>query len=230
MKNQKRFALIAAAAVGLTSFVHSQIVVAGYNMDALSASTQDLVTASALTEAANLTLNIGNPANAYPDTIVTANVTNANAYGTSDAAFTNDAFFSFTLTVGSDPLSFETISLQATRGGTSPAFRGFGLRVIDPANNVIDIAGDVSLTSNRGTFTDFSYDLSAIPSLQNVASGESIRFEMAVMMGSFSSGTRNIDIDNIVVTAIPEPTTYAALFGLAGLLLVLRRRMSARKA
>jgi hypothetical protein len=41
---------------------------------------------------------------------------------------------------------------------------------------------------------------------------------------SFSAGTATIGIDNIVITAIPEPT--AALLGGLGLLALLRRRRS----
>ncbi|MCC5807466.1 MAG: PEP-CTERM sorting domain-containing protein [Opitutales bacterium] len=233
MKPIKILGILAAASCGLAPFGQAQIILAEYNMDSLAASASDVsVSAGDLTAADNLAvLSTGNPGpdgGVYDDDILQAGVGTDHVYNTSAAAFENLAYFSYTLTVDSvDPVSFENISFQATRGGDNPG-RGFGLRVIDPLGTAIDIAEDVPLTTPRGTFSDFDYDLSSIASLQNVASGESITFQMAVVMNSsFGSATRSIDVDNIQVTGIPEPSAYAALAGLLGLLIVARRRLRA---
>ncbi|MCD8482353.1 MAG: PEP-CTERM sorting domain-containing protein [Verrucomicrobia bacterium] len=195
-------------------------------MGTADATFQQLVSAGALTSAGQFTtFNVSNsPAspNDYASAPVLTAGANLSTNNSAAWAFDNDRFFSFSLTVTSpDALDFTNISFDAARVANSS--RRFAVRVIDPNNIAQPIVTDVDPGSGavRPNFANFSYDLSGISSLQNVAIGQTITFQIAIYD---SNATRTIDFDNITVTAIPEPTTYAAIFGLLVLGFALVRR------
>jgi len=79
----------------------------------------------------------------------------------------------------------------------------------------------------------FTADLTISESLSglSIAPGDSFSFSFTYNRGAGSGSAQGIAIDNFSMTAVPEPSTYAAIFGLAafaGVLLHRRRRAAIR--
>ena len=83
-----------------------------------------------------------------------------------------------------------------------------------------------SSAGSRNSLFTYSYDLSGLSALNNQAS---VYFRLAdASTNSINGGTVGTGgtarVDNFSISAIPEPSTYALLCGIAGLAFVLRRR------
>jgi hypothetical protein len=132
-------------------------------------------------------------------------------------------------------LGLQGVSLSFDLRGNSGIIPGFDLKysttplddVLNPGDvigTVKDFAGGISTevfnnyTVNASdVFTRITLDLSSITGLNNQS-------YVAIRLDDFDSGTGNNDmrIDNVMITAIPEPST--ALLGGLSLLSLLRRR------
>ncbi|MCC5804805.1 MAG: PEP-CTERM sorting domain-containing protein [Opitutales bacterium] len=72
-------------------------------------------------------------------------------------------------------------------------------------------------------FTTIQLDVSGVP-----ANADTLFLEFNLVTGAFDGSGGGVTIDNITVTAIPEPSVYAALLGLLALGLVAARRRAKR--
>jgi hypothetical protein len=121
---------------------------------------------------------------------------------------------------------FTTYVDALVSGVTSPTIQTFEINTLYQATYSISRGGDTSLTFRfsltGGNLVDF--DFSA-----NVASPTTRIFDS---IGLFSvTDTSNFVIDNVNITAVPEPSTYAACAGAAVLGLAFwRRRRAAAQA
>lgn len=81
--------------------------------------------------------------------------------------------------------------------------------------NIFDIQGQL----NTSTFSTITYEITNIP-----ATADTFILAINIAAGAFEGAGGALAIDNI--TVIPEPSTYAALFGLlaVGFVIVRRRR------
>lgn len=115
---------------------------------------------------------------------------------------------SFDLT-GATELTFDMI-LTAPSIGTNVQFQ----ILLDGVGS-----GFTSLNSplNEATWSPYSFDLSAV-----IPGANSITLNFLVAAGAFEGAGAVIGVDNVSV--IPEPSTYAALFGVLALGFVLSRR------
>lgn len=150
-----------------------------------------------------------------------------------------DTYFTFNVTIaaGYNLTSFDALTgVESTIGGTTAydytlsysldgsSFTGVGT-VISGIN-----AGEAATLSISGTDTGaISYDLSGVSALQGVSGQIYFRLDPAVSAsGSSTNGVMSQRagwVDDVVVngTVVPEPSS-AALLGLGGLALILRRR------
>lgn len=144
-----------------------------------------------------------------------------------------------------------TLQNPTNSGGTDPLFRlnldGNGFTAI---NNVSSVQNGVTLAGTGGSLvlrTDVTFgDVGENNGVTGLAASYSYNegAQTAINLGTFSpyavanlndlrlhskgglSGTDYLDFNNVSVSAIPEPSTYAAIFGVVviGLALVRRRR------
>lgn len=92
----------------------------------------------------------------------------------------------------------------------------------------------VSYSPDAGTtfYTAATWDLDGAqaPALSPLADGVGLRLFAAASNTAGTIGAGTIYFDNLSVTAVPEPSTYAAIFGACALGLVAWRRRAARVA
>lgn len=125
--------------------------------------------------------------------------------------------FQFTVTPTlAQTIAFDSMTLNATRGGG--AARGFA--VGSSADNYATFLGSTQpatgIETQSPVYTSYSVDLSSI------SSSDPVTFRVYL----WSSATFDaMYFENVTVNAIPEPSTYAAIFGVGVLgLAILRRR------
>lgn len=231
---KKSLFLISAA--GVCTLAHAAIV-AQYdfnsatdptdtNATGIPASTTGAdVTASDITGAGGLEIyRIRNPSSSYASNVL---LTARDVNGSDTAlSFTNNGFFSFTVTPDSGfELDLTSLDFLVTRGGTSET-RNYEIR--SSLTGTTSLAGPVAPTGDRSGGTagmdNISLDLTAFTEFQNLTSAVTFIFITATT-GTFNA---TLEWDNITlsgdVTAVPEPSTYAALLGLGALGLVIWRR------
>jgi hypothetical protein len=129
---------------------------------------------------------------------------------------TNGSYFQFTITpTGDQTVNLGSVSFDL-RGGNVSA-RGVG--IYTSADNY-STALSPTPTVTSTTYSNYSVDLSSIG---GVTSATTVRFYI------WSSGATNtLFFDNITVSAIPEPSSFAALLAAASLgFVALRRRRTA---
>lgn len=149
----------------------------------------------------------------------------------SAAAFDDNEFFSFTLTIGSlvQDLDLTSITFDSAKGGGGT--RGFAIRVDTPSGNDEVVNSGTTLSTVRPTFVNYSTPLSGFASLQNLTAGQVVTFEVAILASTdinSSVATPSIELDNIRINGdatVPEPATLGGL-ALAGLLLRRRPRLA----
>jgi hypothetical protein len=179
------------------------------------------VTASAITGAGGLEIyRIRNPNSEYDSNVLlTANDDQGSV--TADS-FTNNGFFSFTVTpdVGFE-LNLASLDFLVALGGNSET-RNYEIR--SNLTGATSLAGPAAPTGVRTDGTagmdNISIDLTGFTEFQNLTTPVTFQFITATT-GNFNA---TLEWDNITVSAVPEPSTYAALFGLGALGLVMWRR------
>lgn len=146
-------------------------------------------------------------------------------------AVDHDVYFSFTLTPeAGTTLSFTNFDGLVRRSASSST-RGWLLR--SSLTGVTDLAEDSSISAFRAgamesmTASAGSLDLSGVAALQNIAGPVTFTIYTNPGTGSSLPSGRFVDYDNITVSAtvvVPEPSSAAALLGLAGLSIAFVRR------
>ncbi|HEX8372451.1 MAG TPA: PEP-CTERM sorting domain-containing protein [Chthoniobacterales bacterium] len=206
-------------------------VVARYDFSASSAASSDPdanSTASAITVGAgfsSLTFSTtwGNPAPSL--SIVSSETDSPNTQG---GAVTANDYITFTITPNVGTLSFSSLTVDLanfTTDGTFPT-ENFFLR--SSRNSFAsNIGGAVQVAaSSNGAFTNAVFELSGV-AFQNIA--VPVEFRLYVFDNT-TNAARGALIDNITVNTVPEPSTYAMLFGGAGLVFVVMRRKRLARA
>ncbi|MCH8540796.1 MAG: PEP-CTERM sorting domain-containing protein [Opitutales bacterium] len=121
-----------------------------------------------------------------------------------------DLNFSFAMDMDSTAPEWVTVSWKIGESGT--------LNTLDTIENPVDGEGD----QVGFDWTAFSYDLSGETAV-NDQSDLRFHFQFA-SDGAGSTTSDGTRMDNVLITAIPEPSTYAALFGLFALGMIVWRR------
>lgn len=151
--------------------------------------------------------------------------TTANGDSIADAV-SNDAYASFTITAGAEDVVLNTITWA--HYGTNTNFAGADFSVYAFQQSVGFNAGDeIGFTSTAGAevagdTADFSSGALALSGTITAGSTEEFRF---YYVDNSTSTTRISKLNSISITGntVPEPSS-AALLGLGGLALILRRR------
>jgi hypothetical protein len=223
--------------VGSASF--GAVVVAQYDFNSVAdPNNVDTATIAPSTVGANVTVSaislgdttngldvylVRNPATAYDNNVLMTGWREDGTNPQTGDAFTADKFFQFTVTpnVGS-PLDLTSLDFLVARGGDS------GTRLYEIRSNLTgttSLAGPVEPTAVRSGGTagmdDISIDLTGYTEFQNLSNPVTFQFAVAT-----TNSTLNLEWDNITVTAVPEPSTYAIFAGLLALgVVMLRRRL-----
>ena len=222
----KLITLLAAAACSLTVNASAQNLLAYWNMDADS-STSAKFTANAGTQAEDVTMTakpIG-----FLSYLSNTDGTTLNIYGPAgdpNNALRTASFFSV-FTEGSIVISGLNTS-QLTDLTISFAIRSDALITWNEQANIDYQIPEVSSTwvdwdETRTTQTG-SYQLESF-TLPEAVEGHDV-VNLRIRMSAFFSADQHVDFDNIQITAVPEPGTWALLggFGAVGLLFVRRRK------
>jgi len=120
------------------------------------------------------------------------------------AAFANQAWFTFELTVGTDVTDLDLTSLTfngARGGGATP--RGYGVYVTTPTTTDELVRGATDFTSQRATYTAQTIDLSKFPSLQNLTNSQVVTFKMVIYS---PVAANSVEVDDIAVNANITPS------------------------
>lgn len=209
------------------------ITLVQYSMGGTAATTEAAdVTAGALTAGSALTVfNTGNTFGQPTAPILGANpndslIGETAGTGIVNAAFTENNFFSFTITPGSGlELNLDELTFLAARVATS-GVRSTGVRSsLTGTTNLeaLELTAIVGSTNTSGgtipLWETITVDLSSNPVFQNIDS--TVTFQIAV---ASDANFRAIAFDDITITGevVPEPSSLA-LLGL-GCLLVARRQ------
>ncbi len=135
-----------------------------------------------------------------------------------------NSYINFTITAAS-ALTLGTFEFDMASSGTSGP-RGFVVTAQKESEG-FSIIGKAGMTPPAGgNFAHYSFDLSSISAL---AATDILEIRMHAF-----SGLGSVRFDNVTLTgaavAVPEPSTYAALFGLAALGFVAVRRRRQQQA
>jgi aryl-phospho-beta-D-glucosidase BglC (GH1 family) len=176
-------------------------VLVQYQMGQLSPQIQDPLNTLAggnLTKGSGINLFDPNSGIAYP-TAPSLAVTFTVASTNLNAAMTNSAWFTLTLTVGANVLDLDlkNLTFTAARGGSGVP-RGFAVTVTTPTTTEQPVQGDTQLTTQRTDWGPLqNVDLASFASLQNLTAGQTVTFKIPVYSPSTVS---SLDFDNITVT------------------------------
>jgi aryl-phospho-beta-D-glucosidase BglC (GH1 family) len=130
-----------------------------------------------------------------PSLAVTFNIASTNL----SQALANSAWFTFTVTVGSNVLDLDLASLtfNAARGGGGVP-RGYAVLVTTPTTTDQPVQGDTQLTTQRTDWGPLqNINLASFTSLQNLTAGQTVTFKIPVYSPSTTS---SLDFDNITVS------------------------------
>ena len=118
-------------------------------------------------------------------------------------AAANQAWFTFTLTVGTNvtDLDLSSLSFTGARGGGS-APRGFGIYVTTPTTTDELVQGATDLATVRPTWSPQNISLAGIASLQNLIAGQEVTFKIAVYTPASAS---SVEFDDITVKGNISP-------------------------
>lgn len=179
------------------------------------------VTASSIT-ANNLTFNpnnttapVGSSLDGAMPSAPTASVAGFNT------TFDATRYLQFTLTPGSGGVDLSQFQFDIANGSTSTprtlrVTYGFGA-----SPTTFLTAGDAAVTATANQYRRFTFNLADQDTANNLTT-DPITFRI---LGSTTSSTLTIRLDNVTVTAVPEPSTYAMFaIGLLALCFVARRR------
>ncbi|MFC5050439.1 PEP-CTERM sorting domain-containing protein [Rubritalea spongiae] len=158
--------------------------------------------------------------------VTTANAFTSNglglATGTDDnmaGAITANQYMSFTISADSGTISMDTLSFDIARAQRGA--QDFQVRAsFDGFTNFIEVSGFQNQAIAQDTFTNYSFDLT--DSGFDVVTSVEFRIYLDDRAGNQNSSSGTY-IDNVVISAVPEPSS-TALLGLGGLALILRRR------
>ena len=198
-----------ADTVGLYTFASSSLASSDTNPD----STASAITAGTAFNGTVANTTYGNPTPSLA--VVSTLTTGANSQA---GAVTANQYFSFTLTPNAGtPLSLSTLSFDYANYSTDGTYptEGFFVRSSVDSFAANTAAGVTSTAASAGAFATSTISLGAA-AFQNLTGP--VEFRVYVFDGT-TQATRGAVIDNITVTNVPEPTTYAALLvgvGLAG--------------
>jgi hypothetical protein len=119
-------------------------------------------------------------------------------------ALANNAWFTFTLTVGSSvtDLDVTNLTFNAARGGAGTP-RGYGVYVTTPTTTDELVRGATDLTTARPNSVLQIIDLSSVASLQNLIAGQLVTFKIPVYS---PTNTSTLIFDDITVKGNVSPT------------------------
>jgi hypothetical protein len=165
------------------------------------------------------------------DTFWQASVGNGSPQSLSSDNWSGGDYYQFQVsTLGATGIS---VSWDQTRSSTLPG--GFNLFYSTNGSSFNDVASYSVLedgagnpvwnSGNRSPAYGFSFNLSSISAINNQTA---VYFRLSADGTDTLDGTATSQIDNFTVTAIPEPSTYAASLGIAALGLAGFRRLRRR--
>jgi hypothetical protein len=197
------------------------VTLAQYRMGATNAQIQDadhLVAAGSLTPGAGLNLFNAN-ANTTPNyaSAPVLQITAVTAGTDLATAFANQAWFTFTLTVGASITDLDLTGLTfngARGGGATP--RGYGVYVTTPTTLDEAIQGATDLATQRPSWSQQTIDLSGFNSLQNLTSGQTVTFKIPFYSPAPSS---SVEFDDITVIGNLSPAPLPPYAGASQLFL-----------
>lgn len=155
---------------------------------------------------------------------ILASQTTSGATSLADAV-TADSYFEFTITpdVGQS-IDFNSITLEAARGGGSNRGLGVASSADDYATFLPDTLPVTGIETQEDVYTNYAVDVTSLTQITGA-----VTFRVYLWSGAV---TNTIYLDNItadgVISPIPEPSTYAAIFGVGVLGLAILRRLRNR--
>ncbi len=160
--------------------------------------------------------NLGNPS-AVTGAPVTADLASASPFASGSREM-----YQFSASTGAAAGwgQFQTGSTSPVHtGGTNTAITGF----TGPASIATSGVGSINLTIGK-TVTGYSITQSAfgVDSSGTLTTGTDIFNTIAFSMNN--AGAYSVALDNIQVSVVPEPTTFAMMLGGLGALILMRRR------
>ena len=216
MKTPTKILATATGAILLATAAHAQLtaeefVLGGYNFPTTGAggfvpnSVHEDVSMNSIAKHANL-VTFYMPTATFSDGTHQLTTSVASGAISSASARDNNSYFHFTVTPTNGPITFSRLFLDGMRGGgASP--RGFA--VASSADNYATFLGSADFTTQHPTLSTYEVDLS---SLTNVTDPTTFRVYV------YSPASTNTHYyDNLILTAIPEPSTYALGAGLLAL-------------
>ena len=191
-----------ADTVGLYTFASSSLNSSDTNPDSTASA---VMAGSSFTSALTPNTMYGNPlpSLAVVSTLTTGADTQAGAVGASQ-------YFSFTITPNTGvPLSLSTLSFDYANYSTDGTYPTEGFVVRSSVDNFAanTATGVTSSSTSDGAFATSTIGLGAA-AFQNLTTA--VEFRIYIYDGTNQS-TRGAVIDNITLTNVPEPTTYAML-------------------
>lgn len=197
------------------------VTLAQYQMGTTNAQIQDannLVAAGSLTPGLGLSLFNAN-ASTTPN-YASAPVLQITAVNTGTdlaTAFANQAWLTFTLTVGSSITDLDLTSLTfngARGGGATP--RGYGVYVTTPSTTDEAIQGATDFATQRPSWSQQTVNLSGFSSLQNLTSGQTVTFKIPFYSPAPAS---SVEFDDITVIGNLSPAPLPPYAGASQLFL-----------
>ena len=233
---RKLIILLAVSALAASSFAGAQTLVAAWNFNSgssLTSGTFDATTTFAPSQGSGTLAFIGNdPGNVV---VFGGTVTNlvegdetgrgvALAIRNGDVGANNGSFLEFGLDT-----SAHTNPLEMSFAGqrTSTGFTGIEVSVSSDGGVFVAVTTIDDLPSSMGTTAEVPEAIRTVNFGSLIA--DDVRVRLTFFGGSTIAASGNNRLDNVQFNVIPEPSTYALIFGLLGLGGVLLRRRFVRK-